>query len=119
MAKLPRYRQDFFVRGKPMGSAMRYGKQVHEELIHPWGAAYFCPVCAVVWAVCPVTDTMTNEVSKFAAYTIPCAQHDNQWGRIPGSLFLSWEGEYNEIFPDALVKYEFEQALKLYKDENE
>lgn len=116
--KLPRYRQDFYVNGRHLGSAMRYGKHVHEDLnTNPAGIAYFCPVCASVWAICPVTDTMTNEASDFMPYRIPCAQHDRRWGEIPGSLYLSWDKEYDELFPDELIRYEFNQAMKLYKDE--
>lgn len=116
--KLPRYRQDFFINSKHLGSTMRYGKQVHEELHTPASDAFFCPVCAVVWAVCPVTDTMTNEVSDFMPWRVPCAQHDKRWNAIPGSLFKVWDKEFNDGFPDALVQYEFNQAMKLYKEED-
>jgi len=116
MAKLPRYKQEFIIKGKYLGATMRYGKQVHEETHAPASEAFFCPVCAAVWAICPTTDTMTQQVSDFMPYRVPCEQHDTRWGEIPGSIWKPWDKDFIATLPDDVVRYEFTQAMKLFKE---
>lgn len=116
--KAPRYKQSFFVNGKYLGEAMRQPVHVHESLQAPHGTAYFCPVCASIWAVFPVVDTMTQQQLDFMPYRVPCAAHTNtDWGAIPGSIWSAWDDEFNSILPDDVIRYEFAQAMKLYKEE--
>jgi len=112
-----RFTQQFIVNGKYLGAAPRTFVPVHETLAPPSSYAYFCPVCADLWARCPVTDTITNSMEKFQVWTVPCEKHQhNSHHHIPGSLFLVWDKTFNESFPEDVLRYELNQALKLYKD---
>jgi hypothetical protein len=115
--KPPRYKQSFIVNGKYLGEAMRYAIQVHEEKNSPCSMAYFCPVCGVTWAIFPVLDEITGKQSDFMPYRVPCTAHTStEWGAIPGSIWSGWDKEFNSILPDDVIRYEFTQAVKLYKE---
>lgn len=117
MSRAPRYKQDFIVNGKYLGAALRQPVQVHESLESPHGVVYFCPYCIKIWAMMPVTDLMTGKVLRAFPRSIPCEQHDDQFGSIPGAITSTWDRELNSILPDEVVVYDFKQAMKLYKDE--
>lgn len=115
--KSPRYKQTFIVNNKYLGDALRQPIQVHEETNSPCSMAYFCPVCGTTWAIFPVLDLLTNKQSDFMPYRVPCPNHtDTTWGAIPGSIWSSWDREFNSILPDDVIRYEFQQAMKLYKE---
>ena len=109
--------QQFIIGTKYFGTAPRTYEAVHGTVVPPSSYAYFCPVCAEVWARCPVTSVASGKVSRFQVLTLTCGKHTNTEAlQIPGSLFLSWDRAYSEAFPEELIRYELTQALNLYKD---
>lgn len=96
---------------------MRQPVQVHEEKHEPCSMAYFCPTCGLTWAIFPVLDLLTGETSDYMPYRVSCGAHtDTTWGAIPGSVWCGWDNVFNSILPDNVIRYEFNQAMKLYKD---
>lgn len=48
-----------------------------------------------------------------------CEEHAGpDFRKVPGSLYLSWEPEFNETFPPEVIRREFELTLRLWEKEN-
>lgn len=104
-------RRLFFVSGKNLG----------ESPITPlWGEptprsyAFFCPVCAEVWAKCPVLPTEAT-ITPYMVWTRCCSSHFRHRGEIPGSVGLVWDPEYESNWPLALLHAEVISALANYE----
>lgn len=97
--------QHFFAEGKYLGQASRVMEHSHNEAHVPYGYAFFCPVCADLWARCPVM--YGSRESKYMVQTISCrkcaAHHDLG---VPGSLFLTWDKTFNDLLPDDAIRRE-------------
>ena len=106
--------QYFIVEGKVLGSAERSMVFVHAQPQCPQSYAFFCPVCAEVWARCPV-ERREGQTEPFMVWSIPCRKHRTHALAIPGSLMLEWEPEFVEAFPDEVVKWEFDRHLEFYE----
>lgn len=109
--------QHFIVDGKYLGSVTRefIPSHLHQDL--PAGVAMFCPLCGEVWARCPVVGKEGTN-SPFQVSTRVCRKH--QWGShftlIAGSLSLNWDAPFNNSFPDAVIKREFELCMELFPE---
>jgi hypothetical protein len=111
------FTQQFIVRNKHLGSALRNFVRCHETWAAPSSYAYFCPVCAELWARCPVVDNQSGKLIPFQVLSVECEQHHRPTSlTIPGTLHLTWDKDFTKAFPDTVFVYEFNQALKLYKD---
>lgn len=97
--------QTFFVEGKYLGQAMRPLVLHMGAYAPPLSFAYFCPVCAELWARCPVAG------SEWMVWTRPCRKHPPQYSSIPGSLWLPWEKSFNDAFTPELLAWELDRHL--------
>lgn len=110
------YRQHFFVEGQYKGSTLRPKIPVHEVYVPPCGVAFFCPFCARVWALCPVEGQVTRVMSQL------CGKHTKgeQLGgwetpgfyHEPGSMYVGFEKNWIDYWPEDMIKYEFELIVK-------
>lgn len=97
--------QHFFAEGKFLGTAERTLEHFHNEVTVPFGYAFFCPVCADVWARCPVV--VGTVESKYMVQTISCRKHPAHHNMgVSGSLFLAWDKTFNNLLPDEAVQRE-------------
>lgn len=112
LKKLPRYIRHFFVKGNWLGTVELYDVQVHEELHPPGSEAYFCPTCGDVWARFPVIDKMTNKTIKYLARAVHCEKDGGT-----GELYAPWNPDFTSSLPNDAVRYEFNQLIKHYKEE--
>jgi len=106
------YTQHYFVRNEYFGSVERTKISVRTQIAPPHGKAFFCPICAELWAVCPVDGQATQAITRF------CERHKagdsvGGWSSghvsrydFPGSLWLEWEPEWNQALPLALLERE-------------
>ena len=108
------YQQHFLIEGKHYGTALRGSVTVHAELQPPDSLAYFCPVCAEVWARCPV-ETGRGTI-PFHVLTMPCRHHPTHGLAVPGSLWINWDGAYTDHFPENVVRWELERHLEFIKE---
>lgn len=105
------FQQHFIIEGKPLGVALRKLQQVHEDRIIPWSQAFVCPTCAEIWARCPVMQG--EQMSQFIFQPMACRKHKQTRSSEPsGSLYLSWDKEFSESFPDEVVKWQFHRYLE-------
>jgi hypothetical protein len=104
------YTQHFFVENHYFGSVKRGEVRTHEQMTAPRSYAYFCPICAEVWARCPV-EHVGAAAGTFRCIETPCRKHTKHAWAVPGSLMLLWDKEFSEILPDELVQWEFECHL--------
>ena len=88
----------------------------HGEPHIPYSYAFFCPVCAELWARCPVE--VKGDSSKFQVITRGCKKHSQHAYEIGGSLWTVWDKTFNEAFPDGLMKWELDRHLALYDNES-
>ncbi len=110
------FTQQFIINGRYLGTAERKHTFTHGQITAPSSYAFFCPHCANIWARCPVTQKYTEATSFFQVLSIPCERCPMRLPyHIPGSVFLSWDKEFSEAFPDELIAHEFNQAVKLYE----
>jgi len=116
-----RFTRHYLVNGKLLGSVQCDKVVVHDQMAEPTSYAYFCPVCANIWARAPVVNNATGETIRFQVWSICCEHHQDRVvgkSEIPGQLFLRWDKPYNDLFPREVLQYETNQAIKhLFKDE--
>jgi len=108
------YTQHYIVEGKPLGSSPRGPTLVHATLAAPDSYAYFCPICAEVWARAP-TISPSGKVSRFTVWTLACRKHhDTERLSVSGSLLLPWDNTYNEALftSDAALRWEFQVHME-------
>lgn len=97
--------QHFIVEGQYLGQSIRSLKHYHNEVGLPPSYAFFCPVCAEVWARCPVD--LNGKLQPFMAWSVACKKHEHPHGLwVPGSLMLSWDKPFTDSLPDAAVRRE-------------
>lgn len=102
--------QHFIIEGKYLGSTERGARYVHGQKQTPTSYAFFCPVCAALWATCPLELT-EGKPEHFMVWTVPCRKHYHHAFVVPGSIHLSWDNEFTESFPRELLKWELERHL--------
>lgn len=106
------YTQHFIVHGKPLGTALRKPKQVHEELQAPTSYAFFCPHCAELWARCPVVATVGGRTEIWQVFRMACrACPSYSYQGIAGSMLLNWDEPFNNSFPLEVLRREFQLHL--------
>ena len=92
----------FIIEGHCYGTAPAPIKTVHGTLALQESVVYVCPVCGDAWARVVVPG------QRFWATHIPCRKHHIYINEVPGSLWLSWDPDYNNSFPLEVMKREFE-----------
>lgn len=102
--------QHFILEGRYCGSAPRQMTSRHGPAQVPPSYAFFCPVCAEVWARCPV-EVVAGSPEKFMVWTKACRRHYHHSLEVPGSIHLDWDKEFTESFPLETVRWEFERHL--------
>ena len=111
------FTQQFIINGQFFGTTDRYWQRCHESVMPPQSLAFFCPVCADVWARCPVTSNNTGAVSDFQVYKLHCRKHPpRHQQQVAGSLFLSWDNELSNAFPPEMLRRELLLHLDLYPE---
>lgn len=114
---MPTVTQHFILEGRYLGSALRstsFSRRdscggVYERV--PLSYAFFCPVCAEVWARCPV-ELPNGTQRQFFALTLACRKHEVSAWQVPGALQCGSDEDFFAAFPDEVVKWEFERHLE-------
>jgi len=104
------YTQHYIIEGKLIGSSPREGIFIHGIPTSADSIACFCPVCAEVWARCPVIAD-NGKVSFFQVCLMPCRLHSFHGSLfIPGSLLLPMDKAFNTAWlaHEAAVRWEFQ-----------
>ena len=101
--------QHFIIEGDFLGSSPREPQLIHGIYMKPFSYAYFCPVCAEIWARCPIEDR------PFTVWTLPCRGHTTGHYQVPGSLTLSWDNDFNLAFPPRVVEWECDRHLEYFE----
>lgn len=74
------------------------------------GTAFFCEYCGRVWAKAVV------DGRRIYPYSINCGcQPTISWVIVPGSIWLSWDYDWQQGLPRAALEREFEVHLKHYE----
>lgn len=95
-------KRHWIIEDRFLGTSPAAYRRVHEQFTSPIGYHFFCTHCGKLWASCPV-DNARHMV--WAAACSAC-QVDNPPNGIPGSLWLSWEPEFREEMPEAVIHRE-------------
>lgn len=104
--------QHFIVEGRHLGTAMRRSEMREDGARVPLSFAFFCRKCGDLWAKCPV-EPSPGESSPWICYNIDCRKHQTPGNpAIPGSLQLPWLDPFNEVFPEAVTKWELDRHLE-------
>jgi len=104
--------QSIFIRGQCYPCALRPLTRVHEQWQKPRSYAWFCPVCAEVWARCMVAS------HDFMVWTHVCEEHEDAFSpawTIPGSILIPMQTAFNESLPLSLWQREVELHLRHYE----
>lgn len=106
------YTQTLFIGSSPCGPATpRRLHRVREELWAPPSYAWFCPVCADIWARAFVPG------EEFQVTVNPCIDHELKYWRtlVPGSLLLVFDPEFNlDLSLEAWAR-EFEVHVRYFE----
>jgi len=100
--------QSFFVEGRYLGSCPRPPINTSDLMLRqPLSLAWFCPVCAEVWARAVIPGR------NFFCYHVACSKHQYDGGGIPGSLWvgLSMEPDMLQAIEGDVLKRELELHL--------
>lgn len=97
--------QHFIIRGKYLGNAQRQMTSRHSPAQVPTSYAFFCPVCAEVWARCPV-EVVEGAPEHFMVWTKACSKHFVHRMEVPGSIYLDWDKDFTESFPEGVLREE-------------
>lgn len=119
------FTRHFIVEGKYLGSVQLKAEWPHKSTtpVPPKGQCFFCPACARLWAECPV------EGQSSMIWSLVCERHapGDKIGGMgpertgmylvgscspPGSLWLSWDNDFNSTLPAAVVSRELILHLK-------
>lgn len=94
--------QSFFLRGSLVAQQPAKPEIIHAQLSQPFGKAFFCPHCSEIWAIAVVENRDT-----FCEH-IPCELHPPTPSfPLQGSLWLSWNENWNKNLPQPLLEREF------------
>jgi hypothetical protein len=107
--------QHFIIEGKYLGSSEREMIYVHAQKQIPYSYAFFCPVCAALWATCPV-EMISGKPEHFQVLTRACHRHYHHAMEVPGSIFVGWDKDFNNAIPLEALRWELKQHLELFKD---
>jgi hypothetical protein len=114
-------RQFFFHRGQLLGDAVRQVSWVGGTPTPPVGTALFCPLCSEVWFLAPIEGEATRVECR------PCERHDagarlgkSSLGAVSrlepvGSVWRSWDSEWNEALPREVLKRELLLTINHYE----
>lgn len=101
------FTQHFFIENRHCGSSGRGYVPVHGNIRPPSSQAFFCPICAEIWARFPVEGGAIFEVS-----TVVCRKHKGRWvSEVAGSTIEPATGEPPMEFPPAVLEWEFQRHL--------
>lgn len=109
--------QYFFVNGQFYGAVERQLERVHETLAVPRSLALCCDYCGSNWAQFPV-EAVPGGMQKWMFLCSSCEKCSGkvrsmyEW---PGCCLTGAFPELIEVFPEALLKREFEQHFKMYQ----
>lgn len=101
---------DVFIGGKHYGKMRLPFGRVGKEPTPPEGGAFFCPTCGEIWA------RVLEEGRWHQVYTVGCSKHSH-WD-IPGSLWLSWDSNWNAALPPEVIRREFHLVLQQWEKED-
>lgn len=98
--------QHFFIENEHYGSILAQPVQRQGVYYQPSGQAFFCPECSRLWANCPVDGRRTM------VWSCPCEKEvfgNTIWKgfHYPGSIWLSWDMEWNKCLPKKVLAREF------------
>ncbi len=102
--------QHFMIDGVYMGSMERLPVPYHELDGPPVGEAFWCPICATVWAVAYIegTDTCVHHVvCEKHSYTELRGQGHMGLYDYPGSVLFNWDLGFKGLPPRDVLKREF------------
>lgn len=92
----------FFVWGQYLGATPNYTQYVHGQLQEAFGKCFFCPKCGELWAGAQV-----QEQDTFIEHML-CDRHEpTATAPVPGSLWLSWDNDWNAALPVEVLEREF------------
>lgn len=75
----------------------------------PYSYAYLCPVCGEVWA----RSGVEHPQSRWHSLQRACRNHAEGL-EVPGSIWQSWEPEFNTSLPPELLRAELELHLAFW-----
>lgn len=115
--------QTFKFRGQLIGTATRRQVFIHASLATPMGKAFFCPICAELWLIAQVEGQTTQVDTKLCERHKPGEVYGT-WSsgklfgtEIAGSIWSSYDSDWNAALPDLLIKREFELHLQQHEGE--
>lgn len=103
------FTQAFIIEGRFFGEAQRGRVFVHATLARPLSLLYVCSRCGEAWARFPVQGPGRD---SWQVITQACRQPGHAYGDFPGgSVWLSWDTDLCEAFPDAVLRQELNRHL--------
>ena len=91
--------QFFFIEGRGYTPCQRGPRTVTQQ--RPVSFAFFCPVCAEVWARAGIPD------ERFFAFHVPCRKHTYDGVKVPGSLYACGDVDFLKALPADVLLREF------------
>ena len=100
--------QSFIIEGEFLGTMERPPIFYHEIEGDPVGEAFWCPVCARIWATLfiPGVDTRVHHVAC-EKHTAEDCKHSMGLHDFPGSILFNWDLDFDELPPWGVLKREF------------
>ena len=90
--------QTFFIEGRHLGSCQRYPLTPQKQ--RPISYAFFCPVCADIWARALIFDT------DWFCFHVPCKKHAYAGIKVPGSLYSAGDVDFLQSLPSEVLTRE-------------
>jgi len=100
------YTQYFFIEGTYLAESSRGPWKVQTTIREPPSSLFYCPICGNTWARVQVEHG--GIVHGWQAYSRICQKCPSDFKyEAPGSIWLSWDQEYLNKLPLAVLKREF------------
>ena len=87
--------QHFYIENRSFGSCERY--PLTQQKLRPISYAFFCPVCAEVWARAVIFGV------DFFVLHIPCRKHTYSGIKVPGSLYPAGDADFLAALPREIL----------------
>jgi hypothetical protein len=98
-------KQHYIIEGEYLGSGLRQPFSTVGTSLTVYSYAFFCKKCGRIWASCPID----KPGIEWHVVNTPCPRDTREaWG---GSIFLTYDKEFIEPMPPAVLTREFNWLL--------
>lgn len=110
------YRQQFFIENRFLGEAVTT-QRARTPGTEPASELWYCSACGDIYARCPMLRPDGSQMRWIAHCHLcrKCAPRQRYFSEMPGSVWKSWDAEYLDTLPPAVLQWELLRHIDSYE----